>query len=88
MGAQLAQALAKFPLAVVNTNFALPAGLLLKDALFHESDADAAAYANVIVVRTEDQKDPRIQHLVAALQSEEVRAAAKKLFGDEAIPAF
>ena len=74
-------------LAVINTNFAVGAGLSpIRDAIFHEG-ADSP-YANIIVVRAKDANDPRIQQLVDAFHSDEVKQEAKKLFGDGAIPAF
>jgi D-methionine transport system substrate-binding protein len=85
--AQLPRSLPDVDLAVINTNFAVPAGLSpLKDAIFHE-DADSP-YANIVVVRAKDASDPRVKQLVDALHSEEVKQEAQKLFGDAAIPAF
>ncbi len=85
--AQLPRSLNDVDLAVINTNYASVIGLSpLKDAIFHEQ-ADSP-YANIIVVRAKDANDPRFQHLIEALHSEEVKQEAKKLFGDNAIPAF
>ena len=85
--AQLPRALPDVDLAVINTNYAVPAGLSpIKDAIFHE-DANSP-YANIVVVRTKNEKDPRFTQLVDALHSDEVKAEARKLFGDGAIPAF
>lgn len=84
---QLPRTLADVDLAVINTNFAVGAGLSpLKDAIFHE-DKDSP-YMNIIVVREKDKDDPRIKSLVDAFHSEEVKDEAKKLFGDGAIPGF
>lgn len=84
---QLPRSLSDVDLAVINTNYAVAAGLSpLKDAIFHE-DANSP-YANIVVVRAADAKDPRFQQLVDALHSDEVKQEAKKLFGDGAIPAF
>lgn len=85
--AQLARTLPDVSMAVINTNYAIPAGLSpTKDAIFHEG-ADSP-YANIIVVRTGDVNDVRIRNLVKALQSDEVAAAAKKIFNDQAIRAW
>ncbi len=85
--AQLTRSLTDVDAAVINTNYAILAGLsVTKDALFHES-ADSP-YANIIVVRTEDANDPRMKQLVLALHSTEVRSAAKRIFNDQAIPAW
>ena len=84
---QLPRSLADVDLAVINTNFAVGAGLSpIKDAIFHE-DANSP-YVNIIVVREKDANDSRIQHLVDAFHSDEVKQEAKKLFGDGAIPGF
>ncbi|MHB1946912.1 MAG: MetQ/NlpA family ABC transporter substrate-binding protein [Gammaproteobacteria bacterium] len=85
--AQLARSLPDVAIAVINTNYAIPAGLSpTKDAIFHE-DHDSP-YANIIVVRTDEKNDPRIKQLVASIQSEEVLKAAKEIFNDQAIPAW
>lgn len=85
--AQLARSLIDVDLAVINTNYAIPAGLSpTKDAILHE-DKDSP-YANIIVVRENETTDPRIKQLVESLQSQAVLDAAKKLFNDQAIPAW
>ncbi|KTD65016.1 MetQ/NlpA family ABC transporter substrate-binding protein [Legionella shakespearei] len=85
--AQLPRALPDVDAAVINTTFALPAGLSpLKDALFTEGKD--SPYANIIVIRKDTQKRPQLELLVKALNSEEVKAKAKELFGDAAIPAW
>jgi D-methionine transport system substrate-binding protein len=85
--AQLARSLQDMDAAVINTNYAIPAGLSpTKDAIFHEGSD--SPYANIIVIRTDEQNDPRMQQLVSALQSEEVLKASKKIFNDQAIPAW
>jgi D-methionine transport system substrate-binding protein len=85
--AQLARSLPDVEAAVINTNYAVPAGLSpMKDAIFHEGPD--SPYANIIVIRADEQNDPRMKQLVAALQSKEVEIAAKKIFNDQAIPAW
>lgn len=85
--AQLARSLPDVDAAIINTNYAVPAGLSpTKDAIFLE-DAKSP-YANIIVIRTNEKDDPRMQQLVDAFQSPEVAAAAKKIFNDQAIPAW
>lgn len=84
---QLPRALADVDLAVINTNFAVPAGLsLTKNAIYHE-DADSP-YVNILVVREKDKDDPKVQQLLNAFHSQEVKDEGKKLFGDAAIPGF
>lgn len=85
--AQLPRSLSDVDLAVINTNFAVGAGLSpLRDSIFHEGED--SPYANIIVVKTKDANDPRIQQFVDAFHSDEVKQEAKKLFGDGALPAF
>ncbi len=85
--AQLARSLPDVTAAVINTNYAVPGGLSpSKDAIFIEEKD--SPYANIIVIRTDEQNDPRMKQLVATLQSKEVADAAKKIFNDQAIPAW
>ena len=76
--AQIPRSIDDVDIALINTNFALEAGLNpLKDALYLE--AKDSPYANVLVVREGDENRPEIQKLVKALQSEDV----KKFIGDK-----
>jgi len=84
--AQLARALPDVTLAVINTNYAIPAGLLpSRDAIYLE-DVDSP-YANLIVVKTADVNNPKFKALVAAFHSPQVIQAAKKIFNGAVIPA-
>lgn len=85
--AQLPRILPDVDLAVINTSFALPAGLTpSRDALFTE-DKDSP-YANIIVIRSDSTKKEQLALFVKALNSAEVKEKAKQLFGDAAIPAW
>ncbi|KTD03357.1 MetQ/NlpA family ABC transporter substrate-binding protein [Fluoribacter gormanii] len=85
--AQLPRVLPDVDAAVINTTFALPAGLNPShDALFSE-DKDSP-YANIIVIRSDSPKKEQLELFVKALNSEEVKEKAKTLFGDSAIPAW
>jgi D-methionine transport system substrate-binding protein len=85
--AQLPRALPDVELAVINTTFALPAGLNpQKDALFLEDKS--SPYANLIVINKNTSKRKQLELFVKALQSKEVEEKAKSLFGDAAIPAW
>ena len=55
--AQLPRVLTDVDIAAINTNFAVPAGLIPKEGLFME-DKDSP-YANILVVRDQDKNDPR-----------------------------
>lgn len=85
--AQLARHLDDIDAAAINSNYAIPEGLLpSRDALLIE-DPDAA-YANVVVVKEKKQNDPRFKDLLSALHSKEVQDKANELFKGEAIPAW
>lgn len=85
--AELPRALNDVDLAVINTNYAIPAGLSpTHDGLLIEDKS--SPYANIVVVRTQNKDDPRFAQLMSALHSQEVIAKAKELFGAGAIPAF
>lgn len=85
--AQLPRVLPDVDAAIINTTFALPAGLNpTKDALFSENKD--SPYANIVVIKKDSQKRPQLELFVKALNSEEVRAKAQELFGDAAIPAW
>lgn len=85
--AQLPRILPDVAAAVINTTFALPAGLSPShDALFTEGKD--SPYANIIVIRKDTTKRPQLELFVKALNSDDVKAKAKELFGDAAIPAW
>ena len=71
--ASLPRILADVDAAVINGNYAIPAGLIAtRDGLYVEG-ADSP-YVNVIAVQDGRQDDPAIQALVSALKSDEVKA--------------
>jgi D-methionine transport system substrate-binding protein len=85
--AQLPRALEDATLAVINTNYAVAAGLSpKKDGLLIE-DKDSP-YANIVVVRKKDKNKKTLHELVKALHSKAVLEKAKVLFKNQAIPAW
>jgi D-methionine transport system substrate-binding protein len=85
--AQLPRVLPNVTLAVINTNFAIAAGLYpSKDGIFVE-DKDSP-YANVVVVKSADKDKKEFRELVDALHSEAVVSTANKLFKGQAISAW
>ncbi|MFC3908402.1 MetQ/NlpA family ABC transporter substrate-binding protein [Legionella dresdenensis] len=85
--AQLPRVLPDVDAAVINTTFAIPAGLSPgKDALIIEGKD--SPYANLIVIRKGSDKKPQLEEFVKAMNSTEVADKAKELFGDAAIPAW
>ena len=68
----ISRSLKDVDLAAVNTNYALPAGLVpAKDAIAIE-DANSP-YVNVLVATGKTKDDPRVKALVKAYQSKEVK---------------
>ncbi len=85
--AMLPRSLNDVDAAVINTNYALQAGLNpLKDALAIE-DKDSP-YANVLVVRTGDENEPHILALKKAMTSEKMRQFILEKYKGAVIPAF
>ncbi|KTD26151.1 29 kDa immunogenic protein [Legionella lansingensis] len=85
--AQLPRILTDVDAAVINTTFAIPAGLSpSRDAIYTEGKD--SPYANLIVIRRDSTKKPQLENFVKAMNSPEVKAKAKELFGDAAIPAW
>ncbi|HWP96971.1 MAG TPA: MetQ/NlpA family ABC transporter substrate-binding protein [Syntrophomonadaceae bacterium] len=65
-------------ICVINTNYALDAGLDPMKALFVEPGD--SPFANVIVVRADSKNDPRIEKLGKALQSPEIAQFLKEKY--------
>lgn len=83
----LPRSLEDVDLALINTNYALEAGLVpTKDALLLE-DRDSI-YANFIATRADKVDDPTIKKLVTALHSPEVKAFIQTKYKGAIIPAF
>nr|WP_240942876.1 MetQ/NlpA family ABC transporter substrate-binding protein [Planosporangium thailandense] len=86
--AQLPRSLDDVALSVINGNYAIQANLTpSKDALAIES-ADNNPYANVVVVRTGDEHDPRVVKLESLLRSPEVKKFIEDKYHGSVIPAF
>lgn len=85
--AQLPRVLGDVDAAIINTNYAIPAGLVpSRDAILLE-DKDSP-YANIVVVRAQDKDQAKFEKLMQALHSPEVEEAAHKLFSGQAIKAW
>ncbi|MFB4332778.1 MetQ/NlpA family ABC transporter substrate-binding protein [Paenibacillus sp. CR_12] len=85
--AMLPRMLDELDLAVINTNYALEAGLdPTKDALFIE-DKDNP-YANLLVARPDNKDTDAIQKLAKALTSEDVKTFIEEEYKGAVIPAF
>ncbi|MCL2673877.1 MAG: MetQ/NlpA family ABC transporter substrate-binding protein, partial [Defluviitaleaceae bacterium] len=74
-------------LSIINTNFALQAGLNpATDAIARENPD--SPYANVLAVRPENANDPAIEILARWLTSEKVREFILEQYGGNVVPAF
>lgn len=84
---QLPRVLDDVDIAVINTNYALPAGLNpVKDALVMESKD--SPYANIIVVKRGKENDPKTKALNEAITSETIRAFIKEKYKGAIVEAF
>ena len=85
--AQIPSSLADVDLAVINSNYALGAGLNpTEDALVLES-ADSP-YVNVLVVKEVNEEAPAVLALIEALHSDTIRTYIEETYGGAVIPAF
>lgn len=87
--AQVARVTKETAYVVLNGNYALEAGYsAAKDALAYEkSDSEAAkTYVNIIAVKEGKEKDKKIQTLVKALKSDEIKEYIQKTYDGAVIP--
>ncbi len=85
--AQLPRILPDVDAAIINTTFAVPAGLNPKhDALFMENEN--SPYANLVVMKADNNNKTQLMCFVGALNSDEVKQKAQEIFKDAAIPAW
>lgn len=83
----LPRVLDQMDLALINTNYALEAGLdPSKDALVIEGSE--SPYVNILVVREDSLEAPEVQALIKALQSEAVRSFIQDKYQGAVVPAF
>jgi D-methionine transport system substrate-binding protein len=84
--ATLPRVLDQVDLAVINTNYALDAGLNPRaDALTLEGGD--SPYVNYLVARPDNQNDPRIQALATALRSQAVKDFIAQTYDGAVVPA-
>lgn len=85
--ATLPRVLDQVDLALINTNYALEAGLNpTEDALAIEGED--SPYANILVTRAENKDDEAVEKLVTTLQSDEVKAFIEEKYKGAVVPAF
>lgn len=88
--AQLTRSLQDVDAAVINGNYAIQAGLKVKDALAIEDKDSIAAdtYANVLVVKEGHENDEATKALLAALQSDTAKKFMEEKYEGAVIAAF
>lgn len=76
--------------AVINGNYAIAANLRVSDALAAEDSESAAfnTYANILVVKEGNENDPKVQALVEAILSDEVRDFINNTYDKAVVPVF
>ncbi|SMF71693.1 D-methionine transport system substrate-binding protein [Paenibacillus uliginis N3/975] len=85
--AMLPRMLDEMDMAIINTNYALEAGLdPTKDAIFIE-DKDNP-YANILTARSDSKDSEAIQKLAKALTSDDVKKFIEEEYKGAVIPAF
>lgn len=85
--AMLPRQLDEVNLALINTNFALQAGLNpTENALFMEDKN--SPYINVLVTRQDNKDSEAIQKLIEALTSDEVRTFIEETYEGALVPVF
>jgi len=76
----------KVDLALINTNFALQAGLNpTKDAIFIEDST--SPYVNILAIRPDSKDDPRLQKLAEVLLSPAVKEYIETKYKGAVVPA-
>ncbi|SNY71533.1 MetQ/NlpA family ABC transporter substrate-binding protein [Paractinoplanes atraurantiacus] len=86
--AQLPRSLEDTAISVINGNYAIETGLKpATDSLALES-GDDNPYANLVVVRTGDENDARVQKLEKLLHSPEVKKFITDKYQGSVLPAF
>lgn len=85
--AMLPRMLDEMDMAIINTNYALEAGLdPTKDAIFIENKDNP--YANLLVARPDNKDSEAIQKLAKALTSDDVKKFIEEEYKGAVIPAF
>ncbi|NCC67151.1 MAG: metal ABC transporter substrate-binding protein [Clostridia bacterium] len=89
--AQLPSALADVDMAVINGNYAIDAGLSVKNDAVATEDAESEAaqtYANILVVKEGNETNPAILALAEALRSEKVKTFINDTYDGAVVAMF
>lgn len=86
---QLPRTLQDVDIAVINGNYALAAGLSVKDdALVAESSDYGMTYVNIVAVRADDENSDKVKALKEALHSDTVRQFIEDKYQGAVVPTF
>ena len=86
--AQVPRSLADVDFAVINSNYAMDAGLNpVKDSLIQES-AENNPYVNILVVKAGNENSPKTQALVKTLKTQKVKDFILERYKGAVVPAF
>jgi len=88
--AQLPLSLLDLDAAVINGNYAISGGLSIADAIALEESTSIAAdtYANIIAVKAGNENNEKVQVLINALQTEEVKAFIGSTYAGAVVPVY
>ena len=88
--AQLPLSLLDLDAAVINGNYAISGGLSIADAIALEESTSIAAdtYANIIAVKAGNEESEKVQVLINALQTEEVKAFIGSTYAGAVVPVY
>ncbi|MBR4554526.1 MAG: metal ABC transporter substrate-binding protein [Ruminococcus sp.] len=80
----------KGSLAVINGNYALAAGLKIKDAIaVEDASGDAAhTYANIIAVRSGDENSEKVKALIEVLKTDDVKKFIEEKYNGAVVAIF
>ncbi|MBB6213935.1 D-methionine transport system substrate-binding protein [Anaerosolibacter carboniphilus] len=85
--AQLPRTLEDVDASIINTNYALEAGLNpVKDSIIIEGSD--SPYANIVTARPDNQNDENIKKLIETLQTPEVKDFIEETYKGAVVPAF
>ena len=85
--ANLPAALPDLDFAVINGNYAIPAGIADKLLATEDAAGDAAqVFANIVAVRSGDETRPEIEALVEVLKSDEVKRFIEEKYEGSVLP--
>lgn len=88
--AQLPRSIQDVDMAIINGNYAIPAGLKVEDALAVEDSESVGAttFGNIIAIKEGRENDEAIKALVETLQSDEIKKFMEEKYQGAVVPLF